>query len=55
MLSVWETPSDALVKQAAAARAALDAAMAEAKAFAPRQKAMSEKLAAAGITMPTGN
>jgi hypothetical protein len=37
------------------ARAALDAAMAEAKAFAPRQKAMSEKLAAAGITMPAGN
>ena len=55
MLSVWETPSDALVKQAAAARAALDAAMAEAKAFAPRMKAMSEKLAAAGITMPAGN
>jgi hypothetical protein len=55
MLSVWETPSDALVKQATAARAALDAAMAEAKAFAPRQKAMSEKLAAAGIAMPAGN
>ena len=55
MLSVWETPSDALLKQATAARAALDAAMAEAKAFAPRQKAMSEKLAAAGIAMPAGN
>ena len=55
LLAVWETPSDALVKQAAAARAALDAAVAEATAFAPRMKAMSEKLAAAGITMPTGN
>jgi photosystem II stability/assembly factor-like uncharacterized protein len=55
MLSVWETPSDALVKQGAAARAALDAAVAEAKAFAPRMKAMSDKLAAAGITMPAGN
>jgi photosystem II stability/assembly factor-like uncharacterized protein len=54
MLSVWESPSDALVKQAAAARAALEAAIAEAKAFAPRLKAMSEKLAAAGITMPAG-
>jgi hypothetical protein len=55
LLAVWETPSDALVKQAAAARAALDAAVAEAKAFAPRMKAMSDKLAAAGIAMPAGN
>ena len=55
MLAVWETPSEALVKQAAAARTALDAAVAEAKAFMPRMKAMSDKLAAAGITMPAGN
>lgn len=55
MLGVWEVPSEALLAQATAARTALDAAGAEAKAFAPRMKVMSEKLAAAGITMPPGN
>ena len=55
MLAVWETPSEALVKQGAAARAALETAIAEAKAFMPRMKAMGDKLAAAGIAMPAGN
>jgi hypothetical protein len=55
MLGVWEVPSEALLAQAASARTALDAAVAEAKAFAPRMKAMSDKLAAAGIAVPAGN
>jgi photosystem II stability/assembly factor-like uncharacterized protein len=55
VLAVWEAPSDAMQKQASAARAALEAAVAEAKAFLPRAQAMSQKLAASGITMTVGN
>ena len=55
LLAVWETPSAALLSQAAAAKSALEAAVAEAEAFVPRLKAMSEKLGAAGIAMPSGN
>lgn len=51
MLAVWETPSDALVKQAAAAKTALEAAVAEANAFVAKARAMSALLAANGVTM----
>jgi hypothetical protein len=54
MLAVWETPSDALVKQAAAAKTALDAAVAEANAFVAKARAMSALLAANGVTMALG-
>jgi hypothetical protein len=55
VLAVWEAPSDALRQQASAARTALDAAIAEVTAFMPKARALSAKLAAAGITMNVGN
>ncbi len=51
MLGVWETPSDAVQKQAAAAKASVEAAVAESKAFMARATAMSALLAANGITL----
>jgi hypothetical protein len=55
VLAVWELPSDALRKQADAAKTALAAAVAEANAFLPKARALSGKLAAAGITLNVGN
>jgi hypothetical protein len=55
VLAVWELPSEALRKQADAAKAALAAAVAEANAFMPKARAVSAKLAASGITMTVGN
>ena len=51
MLGVWETPSESVQQQAATARAAVEAAVAESKAFMVRAKAMSALLAASGITL----
>jgi hypothetical protein len=55
VLAVWELPSDALRKQADAAKTALAAAVAEANAFVPKARALSGKLAASGIMMNVGN
>jgi photosystem II stability/assembly factor-like uncharacterized protein len=55
VLAVWELPSDALRKQADAAKTALAAAVAEANAFLPKARALSAKLAASGIVMNVGN
>ena len=51
LLGLWETPSEAVLKQAAAAKAAVNAAVAESKAFMGRAKVMSALLAANGITL----
>ena len=51
LLGLWETPSEAVLKQAAAAKAAVNAAVAESKAFMARAKVMSALLAANGITL----
>ena len=51
MLGVWETPSESVQQQAATAKAAVEAAVAESKAFMVRAKAMSALLAASGITL----
>ncbi len=51
MLSLWETPSESVQKQAASAKAAVAAAVTESKAFMARARAMSALLAANGITM----
>jgi photosystem II stability/assembly factor-like uncharacterized protein len=51
MLGVWESPSPAVQKQAANAKAAVLAAVADSKAIMARAKAMSALLAANGITM----
>ncbi len=55
VLAVWELPSEALRKQADAAKAALAAALAEANAFMPKARAVSAKLAASGVVMNVGN
>ncbi|MCE2901577.1 MAG: VPS10 domain-containing protein [Gemmatimonas sp.] len=55
VLAVWELPSEALRKQADAAKTALAAAVAEANAFMPKARAVSGKLAASGIVMNVGN
>lgn len=51
MLGVWEAPSPAVQKQAASAKAAVQAAVADSKAIMVRAKAISSLLAANGITM----
>ncbi len=51
MLGLWETPSESVQKQAASARAAVEAAVTESKTFMARARAMSALLAANGITM----
>lgn len=51
MLGLWETPSESVQKQAAAAKAAVEAAVAESKTFMARARTMSALLAANGITM----
>ncbi|MDQ8161706.1 MAG: hypothetical protein P3C10_03880 [Gemmatimonadota bacterium] len=51
MLGLWETPSESVQKQAAAAKAAVEAAVAESKMFMARARTMSALLAANGIPM----
>ncbi|MDQ8168228.1 MAG: hypothetical protein P3C09_10770 [Gemmatimonadota bacterium] len=51
MLGLWETPSESVQKQAAAAKAAVEAAVAESTTFMARARTMSALLAANGITM----
>lgn len=51
MLGLWETPSESVQKQATSAKAAVEAAVAESKAFMARARSMSALLAANGITM----
>jgi hypothetical protein len=51
MLGLWETPSESVQTQAASAKAAVEAAVAESKTFMARARSMSALLAANGITM----
>ena len=51
VLGAWESPSESVQKQAASAKTAVEAAVAESKAFMARARAMSALLAANGITM----
>jgi hypothetical protein len=51
MLGVWESPSESVQSQATSAKAAVEAAVTEAKTFMARARAMSALLAANGITM----
>jgi len=51
LLSIWETPSESVRKQAAAATLAVEAAVSESKTFMVRARTMSALLAANGITM----
>ena len=55
ILSNWEVPSAAMMKQGADARAALDAAVGEISTFMPKARAMAAALAANGITLTVGN
>jgi hypothetical protein len=48
---MWETPSAGTVRQADQARAALNAAIAEINPFMQKARAMSAKVAAAGVTL----
>ena len=51
VLGAWESPSESVQKQAASAKTAVEAAVAESKAFMARARAMSALLAANGITL----
>ena len=51
VLGAWESPSESVQKQAASAKTAVEAAVAESKAFMVRARAMSALLAANGITL----
>jgi hypothetical protein len=51
IIGIWETPSDAVVRQYNEARAALPPAMAEANAFNARARTMSTTLSRHGVTM----
>ena len=51
MLGVWETPSASVQSQATSAKAAVEAAVAEAKTLMARARSMRALLAANGITM----
>ncbi len=51
LLGVWETPSEAVQKQATAAKAAVEAAVAESKTFMTRARTISVMLAANGIVL----
>jgi len=51
LLGIWETPSESVRKQAAAATLAVEAAVSESKQFMVRARTMSALLAANGITM----
>jgi hypothetical protein len=54
IMSIWESPSDILVRRYNDVKAALPAAIAEANAFAARVSAMSTTLNRHGITLNTG-
>jgi photosystem II stability/assembly factor-like uncharacterized protein len=51
MLGLWETPSESVQRQAASAKAAVEAAVTESKAFMARARSISAMLAANGITL----
>ena len=51
MLGVWETPSASVQSQATSAKAAVEAAVAEAKTLMARARSLRALLAANGITM----
>jgi hypothetical protein len=51
MLGLWETPSESVQSQAASAKAAVESAVTEAKAFMTRARSISAMLAANGITL----
>ena len=55
IMSVWESPSDALVKQANVAKAAVPSAIDEANAFLSKARAISQSLSSHGVTMLVPN
>jgi hypothetical protein len=51
IMGIWESPSDAMVKQYTDVKAALPAALAEANAFLAKARTMSQTLQRSGVTL----